>query len=177
MIIARKEHVTESAAATAAAAARVSALCRCGGNEDKPPLLHVYDIPLPRERSRTFPTVDYHLWRARHKLLGEQDSDIASMRPVSSEANSLAGSWETLSDCGSFPAALCVYDIPLPCGHFRSWEEVCDVGTHGGVADHDTPPVARKRSMTMPAVADLKKIREKTRQKKRLQSALNVGRN
>ena len=150
---------------------RVNASCRCAMSEDKPAVLCVYDIPLPRERSSTFPTVDYHLWKARHKLLGEHDSDLGTMRPVSSEANSQTGSWETLSDCGNFPAALCAYDIPLPCGHFRSWEEVCDVAHVNG---DEAPPVSRKRSMTMPAT-DLKKIREKTLEKKLLRTVLKVG--
>ena len=146
-------------------------------SEDKPPALCAYDIPLPRERSRTFPSVDFHLWTARHRLLGSDvtNPDVMSVRPASSEANSLAGSWESLSHCESFPPALCVYDIPLPCGHFRSWEEVCGLTTLGLQATlGDTPPAHRKRSMTMPAT-DLKKLREKNRAKTRVCANDKVG--
>ena len=126
--------------------------------EEKPPACWAYDIPFPREqsrdRARTCSAVDTQLWKARRSLLGEHNSDIMAAKPMSSEANSLAGSWETLSECECFPPALCVYDIPLPCGHFRSWEEVCSDDVK------DVRPLTRKRSVTLPTT-DLKALRLK----------------
>ena len=130
--------------------------------DEKPPALCVYDIPFPRARCRTCPAVDFELWKARHSLLADEDAHLSTIKPMSSEANSLAGSWETLSECESFPPALCVYDIPLPCGHFRSWEKVCSVGK-------ETPPLTRKRSVTLPAT-DLKTLRLKKILSKREQT-------
>ena len=105
-----------------------------------PAALSVYDIPLPRERSLTFPSVDFHMWKARQKLL-ESTGDGAS--GGCSRSNSTVGSCETLPDMDCLPA-LCAYDIPLP---------ACD-------QDYDLHPVVRQRSMTLPA-SDLGKYRLK----------------
>lgn len=120
-----------------------TAMCEFDSNDNIPAALTAYDIPLPRrERSMTFPTVDFHLWKARRKLLGDQADDYFS--------NSNGSSCETMSDIESLPAALCAYDIPLPtCGH--SYEHM-----DAAPLPPSTPP--RGRSVTLPA-SDLQKFR------------------
>lgn len=117
--------------------------------ETMPAALSVYDIPVPRERSQTFPSVDFHMWKARRKLLG----DAAGNNSDSPRSN--GSSMETISEVESLPAVLCAYDIPLPtCSGYDYYRDEDDVE----FTPVDILPRSRFRSVTLPA-SDLQQFR------------------